>query len=187
MRISCWCVIQTETRRRRVVRRAVASSCRESHPSHHFVFFSPSKTKTLSEGVPFDASDGCLPDTKTGELSVYRRNPASVGVRRSRDARRRRRAPILARHPRVCVVRGDRRRRRARLCAERARRRGSTRRGNVSRWRVLNGRCRESSRTARGDVCFFSSCGGENCSPLVGFTSSSVTRWTVVVYVVDHR
>ena len=158
MRISCWCVIQTETRRRRVVRRAVASSCR-TDPSHHFVFFSPSKTKTLSEGVPFDASDGCLPDTKTGELSVYRRNPASVGVRRSRDARRRRRAPILARHPRVCVVRGDRRRRRARSCVERARRRGSTRRGNVSRWSVLNGRCRESSRRgvnrARGCVFLF--------------------------------
>ena len=62
MRISCWCVIQTETRRRRVVRRGVASSCRESDPSHHFVFFSPSKTKTLS--VPFDASDGCLPTRK---------------------------------------------------------------------------------------------------------------------------
>lgn len=160
MWISCGCVIRTETRRRRVVRRAVAPSRRrESDPSLRFVFFSPPKTKTLAREktrVRRVTMDG-LPTRKNGELSFYRRNPASVGVRGSRDARRRRRSPILARHPRVCAVRGDRRRRRARSRVERARRRGSTRRGNVSRWRILNGRSRESSfaprRRARAGMC----------------------------------
>ena len=46
MRISCWCVIQTETRRRRVVRRAVASSRIRSFSPNRF-FRSLSKTKTL--------------------------------------------------------------------------------------------------------------------------------------------
>ena len=163
MWISCVCVIRTETIRRRFVRRAPSRRRAVANQILLSVsFFSrPRKRKrkrSRGRKRAFDASDDAgLPTRKTGELSVYRRNPASVGVRGSRDARRRRRAPILARHPRVCAVRGDRRRRRARSRVERARRRGSTRRGNVLRWRILNGRSRESSfaprRRARAGMC----------------------------------
>jgi hypothetical protein len=80
----------------RTTRRRVVMSRIRSFSSFRF-FFALENENALRGSV---RRVGRMPsDTKTGELSVYRRNPASVGVRRSRDARRRRRAPILARHP----------------------------------------------------------------------------------------
>ena len=123
-------------------------------------------------------------------LSVFRTQPPS-GVRGVAGRAEEAESLILARYPAYawCAeTGGDGVRARA---VERARDEG-LRGGNVLRLRILNGghltkTHRHAAASSARASCFFSSCGGENCSPLVGFTSSSVTRWTVVVLVVDHQ